>query len=116
MPLPQDLEQDRHDLRLKLLGCQAQWESQVGELERDVRALNAHTEQLTRRLSETERDKSRSEEQHIEIRQQLQEQLQAVSDVSFVRLKINYHYNLYHDNAISATSSTHVAYYYHSAL
>ncbi|XP_060761784.1 BICD family-like cargo adapter 1 isoform X2 [Neoarius graeffei] len=74
----EELEQDRHDLRLKLQGCQAQWESQVGELERDVRALNAHTEQLTRQLSEAEREKGRSEEQHNEISQQLQEQLQAM--------------------------------------
>lgn len=82
--LLQELEQDRHDLRLKLQGCQAQWESQVGELERDVRALNAHTEQLTRQLSEAEREKGRSEEQHNEISQQLQEQLQAVSTTSLL--------------------------------
>ncbi|XP_060761785.1 BICD family-like cargo adapter 1 isoform X3 [Neoarius graeffei] len=76
----EELEQDRHDLRLKLQGCQAQWESQVGELERDVRALNAHTEQLTRQLSEAEREKGRSEEQHNEISQQLQEQLQVAME------------------------------------
>ncbi|KAB5535559.1 hypothetical protein PHYPO_G00119070 [Pangasianodon hypophthalmus] len=77
----EELEQDRHNLRLKLQGCQAQWESQVGELERDVRALNAHAERLTRQLSDAEREKSRSEEQHSEISQQLQEQLQAAMEV-----------------------------------
>lgn len=51
----------------------------MGELERDIQALNAHTERLTWQLSEAEREKSRSEEQHNEISQQLQEQLQAVS-------------------------------------
>lgn len=77
--LPQELEQDRHNLRLKLQGCQAQWENQVGELERDVQALTAHAERLTLQLSETKREKTLGEEQHNEISQQLQEQLQEVS-------------------------------------
>ncbi|XP_027018491.2 BICD family-like cargo adapter 1 isoform X1 [Tachysurus fulvidraco] len=77
----EELEQDRHNLRLKLQGCQAQWESQVGELERDVRVLNARAERLTRQLKEAEKEKSRSEEQHNQISQQLQEQLQAAMEV-----------------------------------
>ncbi|KAK1900131.1 BICD family-like cargo adapter 1 [Dissostichus eleginoides] len=52
------LEQGRHELRQKLEGCQSQWESQVGELERDVRELRGQVERLTRTLSEAERDKS----------------------------------------------------------
>lgn len=81
--LLQELEQDRHSLRLKLQGCQAQWECQVGELERDVRTLNTQVERLTQQLSEAERERSRSEEQHNEFSQQLQDQLQAVSVTSF---------------------------------
>ncbi|KAF5898507.1 bicaudal D-related protein 1-like isoform X2, partial [Clarias magur] len=77
----EELEQDRHNLRLKLQGCQAQWENQVGELERDVRALNAHAERLTLQLSETKREKSLSEEQHNEMSQQLQDQLQETMEV-----------------------------------
>ncbi|KAK3513510.1 hypothetical protein QTP70_015483 [Hemibagrus guttatus] len=76
----EELEQDRYDLRLKLQGCQAQWESQVGELERDIWVLNAQAERLTRQLSEAEREKSRSEEQHNQISQQLQEQLHAAME------------------------------------
>ncbi|XP_058274034.1 BICD family-like cargo adapter 1 isoform X1 [Hemibagrus wyckioides] len=76
----EELEQDRYDLRLKLQGCQAQWESQVGELERDVRVLSAQAERLTRQLSEAEREKSRSEEQHNQFSHQLQEQLQAAME------------------------------------
>lgn len=101
-PLSQELEQDRHDLRLKLQGCQALWESQVGELERDVRALNAHTERLTRQLSEAAREKSRREEQHNEISQQLQEQLQAV------RSKFSHQY-CYRDNIISFSHLAHIS-------
>lgn len=84
MSIPQELEQDRHDLRLKLQGCQAQWESQVGELERDIQSLNAHAKRLTQQLSEAEKERSRSEEQNNEISQQIQEQLQAVSTTSLL--------------------------------
>ncbi|XP_062843632.1 BICD family-like cargo adapter 1 [Trichomycterus rosablanca] len=77
----EELEQSRHDLRLKLQVCQAQWESQASELERDVRALNAHVERLTQILTETEREKSRSEQQHNQIIQQLREQLQVAMEV-----------------------------------
>uniref|UniRef100_A0A3B1J870 Si:ch211-235m3.5 n=1 Tax=Astyanax mexicanus TaxID=7994 RepID=A0A3B1J870_ASTMX len=77
----QELEQGRHELRLKLQDCQAQWESQVAELERDVRELRGQVEGLTRALSETEKEKSRDKQQHAEISQQLREQLQAAMDV-----------------------------------
>ncbi|XP_072524963.1 BICD family-like cargo adapter 1 [Salminus brasiliensis] len=77
----EELEQGRHELRLKLQGCQAQWESQVAELERDVRELRAQVEGLTRALSEAEREKSRNQQQHSEISQQLREQLQAAMEV-----------------------------------
>ncbi|KAL3057321.1 hypothetical protein OYC64_007741 [Pagothenia borchgrevinki] len=69
------LEQGRHELRQKLEGCQSQWESQVGELERDVRELSGQVEQLTRTLSEAERDKSRAELEHSEHTQRLRDQL-----------------------------------------
>ncbi|KAL7842716.1 hypothetical protein SRHO_G00244050 [Serrasalmus rhombeus] len=74
----EELEQARHELRLKLQGCQVQWESQVAELERDVLELRAQVEELTQALSEVEREKSRNQQQHIEISQQLREQLHTV--------------------------------------
>ncbi|XP_046732820.1 BICD family-like cargo adapter 1 isoform X3 [Silurus meridionalis] len=76
----EELEQERYDLRLKLQGCQVQWESQVGELERDIRALSAQAEKLTRQISEAEKEKSQREKQHNEISQQIQEQLQAAME------------------------------------
>ncbi|XP_062242372.1 BICD family-like cargo adapter 1 isoform X1 [Platichthys flesus] len=69
------LEQGRHELRLKLEGCQSQWESQVGDLERDVRELSAQVERLTLALSEAERDKSRAQLEHSEHAQRLREEL-----------------------------------------
>lgn len=79
-PSRQELEQTRHELRLKLEGCQTQWESQVGDLERDVRELSARVEQLSRALSEAEKDKSRTQLDHCEHTQRLREQLNTVSD------------------------------------
>ena len=75
----QELEQGRHELRLKLEGCQSQWESQVGELERDARELSAQVERLSQALSEAERDKSRAQLEHSEHTQRLREQLNTVS-------------------------------------
>nr|XP_046244979.1 BICD family-like cargo adapter 1 isoform X2 [Scatophagus argus] len=77
----EELEQGRHELRLKLEGCQTQWESQVGDLERDVRELSAHVEQLTQALSEAERDKSRAQLEHSEHTQRLREQLNTAMEV-----------------------------------
>lgn len=77
--LVQELEQGKHELRLKLEGCQSQWESQVSELERDVRELNAQVERLTQALAEAERDKSRAQQEHGEHSQRLREQLNTVS-------------------------------------
>lgn len=78
-PPLQELEQGRHELRLKLEGCQSQWESQVGDLERDVRELSAQVEQLAQALSQAERDKSRAQMEHSDHTQRLKEQLQTVS-------------------------------------
>ncbi|KAM6931630.1 BICD family-like cargo adapter 1 [Lycodopsis pacificus] len=75
------LEQGRHELRLKLDGCQSQWESQVLDLERDVRELSAQVERLTRALSEAERDKSRAQLEHSELTQRLREQLNTAMEV-----------------------------------
>lgn len=69
------LEQGKHELRLKLEGCQSQWESQVSELERDVRDLRFEVERLTRALAESERDRSRDREEHSERSQRLEELL-----------------------------------------
>lgn len=87
----QELEQGRHELRLKLEGSQSQWESQVGDLERDVRELSAQVERLTRALGEAERDKSRTQLEHSEQTQRLREELNTVSPVlfSFVSLMLS---------------------------
>ncbi|XP_042269821.1 BICD family-like cargo adapter 1 [Thunnus maccoyii] len=77
----EELEQGRHELRLKLEGCQSQWESQVVELERDVRELSAQVERLTQALSEAERDKSRAQLEHSEHTQRLREQLNTAMEV-----------------------------------
>ncbi|XP_020495011.1 BICD family-like cargo adapter 1 isoform X2 [Labrus bergylta] len=77
----EELEQGRHELRLKLEGCQSQWEIQVGELERDVRELSAKVERLTQALGEAERDKSRAGQEHSEETQRLREQLRTAIEV-----------------------------------
>ncbi|MEQ2215230.1 hypothetical protein XENOCAPTIV_029346 [Xenoophorus captivus] len=74
-----ELEQGRHELRLKLEGCQSQWESQVGDLERDVRELSAQVERLTQALSKAERDKGRLQLEHSEQTHRLREELKTVS-------------------------------------
>lgn len=51
----------------------------MGDLERDVRELNAQVERLTQALSEAERDKSRAQLEHSEHTQRLREQLNTVS-------------------------------------
>lgn len=83
----QGLEQGKHELRLKLEDCQSQWESQVSELERDVRELRSEVHQLTRALAESERDRSRDREEHSEHSQRLQELLSKVSSPDMQRLK-----------------------------
>ncbi|XP_018536734.1 BICD family-like cargo adapter 1 [Lates calcarifer] len=77
----EELEQGRHELRLKLEGCQSQWESQVLDLERDVRDLSAQVERLTQALSEAERDKSRAQLEHSEHTQRLREELNTAMEV-----------------------------------
>ncbi|XP_072318983.1 BICD family-like cargo adapter 1 [Eucyclogobius newberryi] len=77
----EELEQNRHELRLKLEGCQSQWESQVGDLERDARELSAQVEHLTLALGEAERNRTRGEMEHGENTQRLQDQLNAAMEV-----------------------------------
>ncbi|XP_078102364.1 BICD family-like cargo adapter 1 isoform X2 [Sander vitreus] len=77
----EELEQDRHELRLKLEGSQSQWESQVLDLERDVMELRAQVERLTRALSEAERDMNRAQVEHSEHTQRLREQLDTAMEV-----------------------------------
>ncbi|XP_054457349.1 BICD family-like cargo adapter 1 [Anoplopoma fimbria] len=77
----EELEQGRHEQRLKLEGCQSQWESQVLDLERDVRELSAQVERLTRALGEAERDKSRAQLEQSELTQRLREQLNTTMEV-----------------------------------
>ncbi|KAM3874826.1 BICD family-like cargo adapter 1 [Diretmus argenteus] len=77
----EELEQSRHELRLKLEGCQSQRESQVGDLERDVRELSGQVERLTQALSEADRDKSRAQQEHSEHTQLLREHLSTAMEV-----------------------------------
>ncbi|TNN75518.1 Bicaudal D-related protein 1 [Liparis tanakae] len=74
-----ELEQGRHALRLKLEGSQAQWESQVSELERDARELSAEVERLSAALGEAERGQSRARLEDAELTQRLREQLDAAN-------------------------------------
>ncbi|XP_061575315.1 BICD family-like cargo adapter 1 [Cololabis saira] len=77
----EELEQGRHELRLKLEGSQSQWESQVGDLERDARELGAKVERLSQALSQAERDKSRAQLEHSEQTLQLKEELNTAMEV-----------------------------------
>ncbi|XP_034723421.1 BICD family-like cargo adapter 1 isoform X2 [Etheostoma cragini] len=77
----EELEQGRHELRLKLEASQSQWESQVLDLESDVSELRAQVERLTRALGEAERDKSRAQVEHREHTQRLREQLNTAMEV-----------------------------------
>ncbi|XP_051965619.1 BICD family-like cargo adapter 1 isoform X2 [Xyrauchen texanus] len=77
----EELQQGRYELRVKLDGCQAQWESQVGELERDVQELQMQVERLMQTLSETEREKTRLNHEHNEQSQRLREQLHRAMEV-----------------------------------
>ncbi|XP_029373894.1 BICD family-like cargo adapter 1 isoform X2 [Echeneis naucrates] len=77
----QALEQNRHELQLKLHDCQSQWESQVGELERDVKELSTQVEQLSWALSEAEKDKSRAQLEHSDHMQRLREELSTAMEV-----------------------------------
>lgn len=79
MCCPQELEQGRHDLRVKLEGCQSGWVSQVGDLEKDVRDLSGQVDRLTQALTDADRDRTRAQEEHAEHTQCLREQLSTVS-------------------------------------
>ncbi|KAJ0022113.1 hypothetical protein NQD34_009603, partial [Periophthalmus magnuspinnatus] len=80
----EELEQKRHELQVKLEGCRSQWESQVGDLERDARELSARVEHLTLALNEAERNKTRAEMEHGEDIQRLKDQLNAAMEVERV--------------------------------
>ncbi|XP_051963430.1 BICD family-like cargo adapter 1 [Xyrauchen texanus] len=80
-PQLEELQQGRYELQVKLDGCQAQWQSQVGELERDVQELQTQVERLTQTLSETEREKTRLNHEHNEQSQRLREQLHRAMEV-----------------------------------
>ncbi|KAJ8396449.1 hypothetical protein AAFF_G00017550 [Aldrovandia affinis] len=71
----EELEQNRHELRVKLDGTRTAWEDQVTELERDVQDLTVQTERLNQALSEAERDKTQTEQEHADETHRLREQL-----------------------------------------
>lgn len=75
----QELEQNRHDLRVKLDSCKTAWENQVAELERDVQELTIQTQRLNQALSEAERGKKQTQQEHAEENHRLKEQLNQVS-------------------------------------
>ncbi|KAL0973162.1 hypothetical protein UPYG_G00199780 [Umbra pygmaea] len=77
----EELEQGRHDMRLKLEGCQSELEIQVGDLERDVQDLTGQVDRLSQALCDAERDKSRLQGEHAEHIQQLREQLSTAMEV-----------------------------------
>ncbi|CAL8361329.1 unnamed protein product [Merluccius merluccius] len=77
----EELEQGRHELRVKLTTCQSQWESQVGDLERELRELSGQVESLTQAVGEAEREKGRAQRDHAERTQRLREQLSTAMEV-----------------------------------
>lgn len=77
----EELQQGRYELRVKLDICQAQWESHVSELERDVQELQAQVDTLNQTLSEAENEKTRLKHEHSEQSQRLREQLQTGMEV-----------------------------------
>ncbi|KAG2459476.1 BICL1 protein, partial [Polypterus senegalus] len=70
-----ELQQDKHALRFELECRQAEWESQVCELERDAADLKQQVERLTHRLQEAERDKREAEQEKMAQNQKFQEQI-----------------------------------------
>ncbi|KAG7221065.1 hypothetical protein INR49_017694 [Caranx melampygus] len=89
----EELEQGRHELRQKLEGCQCLWESQVVDLERDVRELSAQVERLTRALTEAERDKNQAQLEHSKHTQRLREELNTKEQMLEQRLESVSHEN-----------------------
>ncbi|XP_070987386.1 BICD family-like cargo adapter 1 [Oncorhynchus clarkii lewisi] len=77
----EELEQGRHDLQVKLEGCQSGWVSQVVDLEKDVRDLSGQVDRLTQALTDADRDKTRAQEEHAEHTQCLREQLSTAMEV-----------------------------------
>ncbi|MBN3308364.1 BICL1 protein, partial [Amia calva] len=71
----EELEQGKHELRLRLEGRQSEWESQVAELEKDTRELGRQVDRLTRALRQSEQEKSQAEREHGEHCGRLIEQL-----------------------------------------
>ncbi|XP_039612908.1 BICD family-like cargo adapter 1 [Polypterus senegalus] len=71
----EELQQDKHALRFELECRQAEWESQVCELERDAADLKQQVERLTHRLQEAERDKREAEQEKMAQNQKFQEQI-----------------------------------------
>ncbi|KAL4647609.1 BICD family-like cargo adapter 1 isoform X2 [Arapaima gigas] len=80
----EELEQGKHELRLKLDSCQAQWETQVAGLECDVQDLSAQVEHLNQALGEAERERDQARQDHAEQSEQLQEQLRTAAEVERV--------------------------------
>ncbi|KAG7484839.1 hypothetical protein MATL_G00053860 [Megalops atlanticus] len=80
----EELEQDRHELRVKLEGCRTTWESQVTELERDVQDLTTQKDKLSQALSEAERSRTRAQQENAEQNHRLREQLSTALEVERV--------------------------------
>ncbi|KAL2096325.1 hypothetical protein ACEWY4_008473 [Coilia grayii] len=76
----EELEQGRHELRVRLGGCQAQWEGQVAELERDLQELSAQKQNLQNQLTQAQRAHHQDQQNHAEQTQLLQQQLQAAME------------------------------------
>ncbi|XP_077397167.1 BICD family-like cargo adapter 1 [Festucalex cinctus] len=80
----EELEQSNHELRLKLQNCQSQWDSQVGDLERDARELTAQVQRLTQALCQAEKNKGQARMDYSENTRQLKEKLNAAMEVERV--------------------------------
>lgn len=77
----EELQQGRYELQVKMDSCQAHWESQVAELERDIQELHSQVDRLTQSLCEAEKEKTRLNHEHGEHSNRLREQLRRAMEV-----------------------------------
>ncbi|KAI7800760.1 BICD family-like cargo adapter 1 [Triplophysa rosa] len=77
----EELQQGRYEMQVKLDSCQAHWESQVAELERDARELHSQVDRLTQSLCKAEKEKTRLKHEHSEQSNRLREQLRRAMEV-----------------------------------
>uniref|UniRef100_V9KI59 Bicaudal D-related protein 1-like protein n=1 Tax=Callorhinchus milii TaxID=7868 RepID=V9KI59_CALMI len=71
----EDLEQEKHEWRLRFEGKESEWEARVAELENDLQRLECELERRHRALQEADRDKIHSVQELREQNHRLLERL-----------------------------------------